>query len=48
MNEITFAELCGDAEEYYKYEERIRAVSLEQVKKMAIIRKYSTAAIVPA
>ncbi|MDP1728900.1 MAG: pitrilysin family protein [archaeon] len=47
MNELLFAELNGDAERYYKFEENIKKVTLEQVKKLAKIKKYSTAAIVP-
>ncbi len=49
MTELLFAELIGDAGEYYKHEERIKAVTLGQVKKLAsgLIKKYSTAAIVP-
>lgn len=48
MSELIFAELCGKAEEHYKYEENIRAVKLEDVKKAAKFKEYSTAAIVPA
>jgi len=47
MNELLFNELTGRAEDYYKYEERIRGVKLEEVKKLAKIDKYSFAAIVP-
>ena len=49
MVELIFAELAKDAEEYYKHEERIRGVSLEEVKKLAFDmgKRYSTAAIVP-
>lgn len=47
MNELMFAELNGDAEKYYQFEENIKKVTLEQVKKLAKIKKYSTAAIVP-
>ena len=47
MNELVFAELAGEAEEYYKHEQRIKAVTLEQVKKLAKIKKYSTAAVIP-
>jgi len=47
MNELLFAELAGKAEDYYEKEKKIKAVTLEQVKKLAKIKNYSTAAIVP-
>jgi len=50
MNELVFAELStGSAEEYYKQEEKIKTVTLEQVKTLAkdIIKTYSTAIIAP-
>lgn len=47
MNELVFAELTGKAEDYYKYEENIRKVTLADVKKFASIKDYSFAAIVP-
>lgn len=49
MSELIFAELVCGAEEYYKREERINAVTLAEVKKLAaeMIKKYSIAAIVP-
>ncbi len=50
MNELVFAEMAsGNAEEYYKYEKMVRAVRLEDVKRLArdLPKKYSTAAIVP-
>lgn len=50
MNELVFAELgTKDAEEYYLHEEKIKKVTLEQVKSLAkeIIKNYSTTAIVP-
>ncbi|MEK6893465.1 MAG: pitrilysin family protein [Nanoarchaeota archaeon] len=49
MTELLFAELAGDAKEYYEHEKKIKAVTLEQVKRLAfgLIKKYSTAAIVP-
>ena len=40
-------ELDGDAREFYKFEERINAVKLQDVKKMARIKKYSFFALVP-
>lgn len=49
MQELLFYELATKAEEYYSREERIRAVTLTEVKKLAreLVREYSTAAIVP-
>ena len=48
MNELLFTEIStGDSENYYKHEEEIRKVTLEEVKQMAKIDKYSTASIVP-
>jgi predicted Zn-dependent peptidase len=47
MNELVFEELSNKAEDYYSYEKRINSVTLEDVKKIALIKKYSTAAIVP-
>ena len=49
MNELMYAQLQGDVDEYYDYENRVRKVKLADVKKLAksLIGKYSTAAIVP-
>ena len=47
MSELLFEELRGNAEEYYKYEDRIRNVKLNDVKRLAKIKKYSTAVLVP-
>ncbi len=47
MRELLFAELRGNAEEYYKYEDRIRNVKLGDIKRLAKISKYSTAALIP-
>lgn len=47
MNELMYAELTTQAEDYYKFEEKINAVTLKEVKELAKIDKYSTAAIVP-
>ncbi len=40
-------ENAGNAEEYYKYEERINSLNLEDVKKLAKIKNYSFMALVP-
>lgn len=49
MNELLICELSGKAEDYYKHEERIKKVSIDQVKKLAseLIKEYSVAVIVP-
>jgi len=49
MTELLFSEISIGAEEYYKYEENIRNVKIEDVRKLAVklIKQYSTAAIVP-
>ncbi|MEM4259186.1 MAG: pitrilysin family protein [Candidatus Pacearchaeota archaeon] len=47
MNELVFAELSSSAEDYYKHEENINKVDLDSVKKIAEIKDYSFAAIVP-
>lgn len=47
MNELMYSELTGRAEDYYDFDRRIMAVTLAEVKKMARVGKYSTAAIVP-
>lgn len=47
MDELMNAELIGQAEDYYKEEEKIKTVKLEDVKALAKIKNYSTAAIVP-
>ncbi len=47
MNDLMFSELTTKAEDYYKHEEELKSVTLKQVKELAKISKYSTAAIVP-
>jgi len=47
MSELLFHELEGKAEDYYEHEKRINSVTLEEVRQLAKIDKYSTAAIVP-
>jgi len=48
MNELLYTELTtGDAENYYKYEEKVKAVNLDDVKKLAKIKEYSIAMILP-
>ena len=47
MRALIYAELLGDAKDYYRYEEKVRAVALEQVKRLGKINGFSTAAIVP-
>ncbi|MBX4211942.1 insulinase family protein [Candidatus Pacearchaeota archaeon] len=47
MNELLFSELRGNAEDYYTHEEKIKKVTLEDVKRVSQIKSFSTAAIVP-
>ncbi len=47
MNELLYAELISKAEDYYTHDKKIEKVTLEEVKKIAQIEDYSTAAIVP-
>jgi len=47
MNELVFAELVGSAEDYYKYEEKINEVGLDDVKKFADIKDFSFAVVAP-
>lgn len=50
MNELMYEEIStGNAEAYYTHEEKIKAVTLKDVKALAkeLIKSYSTAAIVP-
>lgn len=49
MNELMFYELVGSAEDYYNLEERIKKVTLKEVKELAktLIKKHSSAVIVP-
>lgn len=48
MNELMNAEFCDKAENYYRYEQEIKKVTLEEVRKQANITSFSTAAIIPA
>ena len=49
MNELMFSALRDNVERYYRYDDDVRSVKLEDVKRLAkdLIREYSTAAIVP-
>ncbi len=47
MNGLLLAEIVGKAESYYDYEEKVKKVKLEDVKKLGKIKDFSTAAIVP-
>ncbi len=47
MFELMFSEIIGRAEDYYEHEKKIRKVKLEDVKRVAKLKSYSTAAIVP-
>ena len=49
MNELMFAEIVGNGEDYYKHDDKVREVRLEEVKKLAkmLVTEYSTALILP-
>lgn len=47
MSELIFAELAGKAEDYYLREKHLRAVKNEQVRNVAHISRFGSAAIVP-
>ncbi|MDH3353515.1 MAG: insulinase family protein [Nanoarchaeota archaeon] len=44
---LIMEEIAGDAEDYYKFEEKINAVSLDDIKKLAGITEYSTFSLGP-
>jgi len=47
MVNLIAEENAGNAEEYYKYEKRVRDVKLEEVRKLAKLKGYSFIALVP-
>jgi predicted Zn-dependent peptidase len=47
MNDLMFNEVVSSAEDYYDYERRINEITLNDVKKIAQIGEFSSAAIVP-
>lgn len=47
MNFLVQEEIGGNAEEYYKYEDRINKVKLEDVRKLAKLKSYSTFSLIP-
>jgi predicted Zn-dependent peptidase len=47
MSDLIFNEVASRAEAYYAYEENVRKVTLADVKKMAKVKKFSTAVIRP-
>lgn len=47
MLDLLFNELWGDAKNSYKYEEEIKKVSIDDVKKLAEFNQYSFIALVP-
>lgn len=47
MTAMILEENAGKAEEYYKYEERINAVRLQEVRNLAKLKGYSFIALVP-
>lgn len=44
---LLMEEIAGDAEEYYKYEERINSVKLEDVRKIGKLKSFSSFSLVP-
>jgi len=47
MLNLLLHEIDGNAEEFYEFEKNIKAVKLEDVKKLAKMKKYSFFALVP-
>jgi len=47
MNSLMIEESAGDAEEYYKYPERISAVRLDDIKKISELKSFSTFSLIP-
>ncbi len=47
MNELMYHECVSKAEEFYDYEKKIKSITLEDVKKAAELKDFSTAVIVP-
>jgi len=47
MNALIQEEIAGDAENFYKYDERILAVKLQDVRSFSKLKAYSTMALVP-
>ena len=47
MNELVQEEIAGNADEYYKYDERINEVKLDNIKKISKLKSYSSFALVP-
>lgn len=47
MNLLVQEELNGNAEEYYKYEERINGIKLEDVKDISKLKNFSAFSLVP-
>ena len=47
MSQLIFEEITENAEEYYKYEERINSVKLEEIRKISKLKTYSTFSLIP-
>lgn len=47
MNALAREEIIGKAEEFYKYDERISNINLEELKKISRIKGYSFFALIP-
>lgn len=47
MNALMLEEASGDAEEYYKYEDKISSVKLQNVKDISNLKTYSSFSLIP-
>ncbi len=47
MNFLVQEEIGRNAEEYYKYEDRIKAIKLEDIRRLSKLKKFSTFSLVP-
>lgn len=47
MNSLMLEESTTDAEDYYKFKERVSAVRLEDVRKLAKLKSFSTFSLIP-
>lgn len=47
MNSLMLEENAGNAEEYYEFKDKISAITLEDVRKLAKLKSYSTFSLIP-
>ena len=47
MNALIQEEVCGNALEFYKYDEKIKKVKLKDVRKLSKIKGFSSFVLVP-